>query len=93
VTWRHASSDCRTETDIPPFTRLLFVAYFIEVGLLLIVVPWSAFWDRNYFLAAWPLLHTALDNNFARGAISGIGFVNVCAGVIELVSLLVRRRR
>ena len=30
--------------------RLLFLAYFIEVGLVLLVVPWSPFWERNYFL-------------------------------------------
>ena len=30
--------------------RLLLVAYFIEVGLLLVLVPWSPFWERNYFL-------------------------------------------
>ena len=29
--------------------RLIYVAFFLEVGLLLIVLPWSAFWDRNYF--------------------------------------------
>ena len=29
--------------------RLLLVVYFIEVGLLLVLVPWSPFWERNYF--------------------------------------------
>ena len=37
--------------------RLLLVAYFIEVGLLLVLVPWSPFWERNYFLTAFPALH------------------------------------
>ena len=36
--------------------RLAYVAFFLEVGLLLIVVPWSGFWDQNYFATAWPLL-------------------------------------
>jgi hypothetical protein len=92
ATSQPASSGCRTETDIPPFTRLLFVAYFIEVGLLLIVVPWSAFWDRNYFLTVWPALHNVLESNFARGAVSGVGVVNVCAGLVELAALLRWRR-
>jgi hypothetical protein len=38
------------------FTRLLLVVYFLEVGLLLVLLPWFAFWDRNYFADAFPLL-------------------------------------
>ena len=34
-------------------SRLVFLAYFAEVGLLLLIVPWSPFWDRNYFLQVW----------------------------------------
>ena len=30
--------------------RTLFIAFFFEIGFALLVVPWSAFWDRNYFL-------------------------------------------
>ena len=30
-------------------TRVLFAAYLLEAGLILIVAPWSAFWDRNFF--------------------------------------------
>jgi hypothetical protein len=32
----------------------VFVALFVEIGLLLVVLPWSGFWDRNYFGAALP---------------------------------------
>jgi hypothetical protein len=34
--------------------RLAYVALFLEVGLLLVVLPWSGFWDRNYFVSAAP---------------------------------------
>ena len=61
-------------------SRLLFIVYFIEVGLMLIIVPWSSFWDHNYFAASWPPLHGIIRNNFLRGAVSGLGLVNVCAG-------------
>ena len=37
-------------------TRLLLAAYFLEAGLVLIVAPWSAFWDRNFFVARLPQL-------------------------------------
>ena len=71
--------------------RLLFVALYIEVGLVLIFIPWSAFWDRNYFAAVIPQLQGVMTNNFVRGAVSGLGLVNCAAGIAELISLFVGR--
>ena len=59
----------------------------IEAGLLLILIPWSAFWDRNYFVESVPSLHALLTNNFVRGAISGLGVVNLLAALGELADL------
>jgi hypothetical protein len=61
------------------------VAFFLEVGLLLIVLPWSTFWEHNYFGQIWPPLVPVLKNAFVRGAVSGLGVVNVVAGFFELV--------
>ena len=66
---------------------------FIEVGLLLVLVPWSSFWERNYFLTALPTLHEIIRNNYVRGAVSGLGVVNLLMGFNELASLLIDRRR
>jgi polyferredoxin len=73
--------------------RLLYTAFFIEVGLLLIVIPWSKFWDRNYFAALYPLLRPIVTNDFVRGAISGLGVVNLIAGFSELAPLFTPRVR
>jgi hypothetical protein len=72
--------------------RLLLVAYFIEVGLLLVLVPWSPFWERNYFLTALPALHEIVRNNYVRGGVSGLGVVNLLMGFNELASVLLARR-
>jgi hypothetical protein len=72
---------------------LLLVAYFIEVGLLLVVVPWSGFWDHNYLARVVPGLGAVTTNFFARGAVSGLGLVNVAAGLSELLSVFSSRRR
>jgi hypothetical protein len=74
-------------------TRILLVAYFIEVGVLLVFVPWSAFWERNYFAQVVPGLSAFLANHFVRGAVSGLGVVNVVAGLAELLSMFSSRRR
>ena len=69
--------------------RLVFVAFFIEVGLLLVVLPWSAFWEQNYFARAWPVLQPLFVNNFIRGGITGLGLVNLVAGVFELMPMFI----
>jgi len=74
------------------FRRLLFVALLLETGLLLILVPWSTLWERNYFAGAIPGLDVFLGNAFVRGAVSGLGVVNVLAALGELVDLFGARR-
>jgi hypothetical protein len=73
--------------------RLLLVAYFIEVGLLLVLVPWSPFWERNYFVTEFPAIHEFVRNHYVRGAVSGLGVVNLLMGFNELASVLMARRR
>ncbi|MFN2444301.1 MAG: hypothetical protein ABR606_01725 [Vicinamibacterales bacterium] len=63
-------------------------ALLLEIGLLLILIPWSAFWDRNYFAGAVPLVKDAISNNYVRGAISGLGLVNIYAALAELSDVL-----
>jgi hypothetical protein len=48
---------------------------------------WPAFWERNYFATAWPPLRAFLSNNFVRGAVSGLGVVNLFAGFADLAYL------
>jgi hypothetical protein len=70
---------------------LVYVAFFFEVGLLLLVLPWSAFWERNYFVFTWPAIKPFLTNNFVRGGVTGIGAVNVFAGVADLMLMFSSR--
>lgn len=72
--------------------RLVLIMFYLEVGLVLTVVPWSIYWERNYFGDLVPLLHAIMVNNFFRGAISGLGLVNLAAAASELRSLLAARR-
>ena len=71
--------------------RLLRSALFLEFGFVLIVVPWSVYWDRNYFAELVPPLHQWLTNNFVRGAVTGLGVVNALAGCFELLSMYAGR--
>jgi hypothetical protein len=71
--------------------RLVFVALFLEVGFLLLVIPWSSFWDNNYFAQAVPAVRALITNNFVRGAVSGLGVINLYLGLAELVSIVSAR--
>jgi hypothetical protein len=56
------------------------------------VVPWSTFWERNYFADRIPPLQDILANDFVRGAVSGLGLVNLMAGLVDLAGVMSVRR-
>jgi hypothetical protein len=55
-----------------------------------VLIPWSAFWERNYFLEG-SALAAFFTSNYTRGAISGLGLVNVWAALGELSDLFGRK--
>jgi hypothetical protein len=59
------------------------VAFFVEMGMVLVVLPWVRNWTENGLLMAYPNLRFFLQNNFVRGLISGLGFLDVGFGVGE----------
>ena len=68
--------------------QLLFVAYLVEAGLVLLIVPWSGLWERNAFIqmaATWMV--DIARSGWARGAVSGVGLLLVGAGLAEAVSI------
>jgi hypothetical protein len=69
------------------------VALLLESGLLLVLIPWSAFWDRNVFLEWLGSAGTLLTSNYARGAITGLGLLNVWAALAELGEAFSSRRQ
>lgn len=57
--------------------RALVVLICFELGVLLILAPWSSFWERNYFLDRYPELIPIFLNPFVRGLITGLGLLDV----------------
>ena len=68
--------------------RLLIVGIFLEIGIVLLFVPWSEYWDHNLFVEALPVA----TSNFVRGAISGLGLLNLVAAIAELASVVRQMR-
>ena len=47
------------------------------MGIVLLVLPWVAFWHQNYFVREFRWVDLFAMNYFVRGAISGLGLVNI----------------
>jgi hypothetical protein len=57
--------------------RIVLLLLWFELGVVLILLPWSDYWDVNYFLYQYPSLGFLLKNSYLRGMISGLGIMNV----------------
>jgi hypothetical protein len=64
-------------------TTLLSVLSSLLAGILLAVVPWTAFWETNYFLHPHPVLRQLMLSAFTRGAVTGLGLVNIMIALYE----------
>lgn len=61
---------------------LLSILSSLLVGLVLVFAPWISFlgvelWESNWFLQLWPAARGVLLSPFTRGAVTGIGLVNL----------------
>lgn len=59
---------------------IVFILFCLEVGLFLVLLPWSSLWERNYFLYRYPGLAPWFLSHYVRGAISGLGFADLVLG-------------
>jgi hypothetical protein len=57
-----------------------------------VLIPWSSFWDRNYFAELSRGLGAVMSSNYVRGAVTGLGLVNMWAALGELGDLFGSRK-
>lgn len=67
---------------------LLVVVVCFEVGVFLVVFPWMEAWGRNSIPMFSPGLIDLWENNFFRGALSGLGLINIWISFQEMLRLL-----
>lgn len=56
------------------------------------LIPWSAFWERNYFVEGSRAFGAVFTSNYTRGAVTGLGLINVWAALAELADLFGSRK-
>jgi hypothetical protein len=74
-------------------SRLLGVSFAIfafEIGLFLVLFPWMGdAWDLNYFQSGL-FLSSFWSEPYFRGAVSGVGLINIYIGLLQITRLLRR---
>jgi len=66
---------------------LFAVIFCFELGVFLLVFPWASEWDLNYF-SSLPLWASSIwASPYFRGAISGLGVLNIYVSFIEVFRL------
>jgi hypothetical protein len=87
-------------TDAPPPAsrprwqgRLLtacFMIFALEVGLFLVIFPWQDTWSVNYLQGLAPSLEGVWDDPRFRGALTGLGLVNIYIACLQFIRLFRR---
>jgi hypothetical protein len=61
-------------------SAMLVVALCV-MGAILFYLPWTSFWEKNYFLSHFPSLMRILLHPAFRGAVSGLGVLDIFLAV------------
>lgn len=78
-------------------TVILFISLFFMAGVMLILLPWLNLgavgdWGDNYLLAVvseqtgLPIIRQAVASGWVRGAITGLGVLNVFLAFWEIAN-------
>ena len=64
----------------------VLVLFCVYLGVLVMVLPWwTRMWDQNMFFEARPHLARVMHLGAVRGAISGLGLLDIWIGISEAV--------
>lgn len=83
------ASDSRSDVAV----RLIQFISSLMVGATLVLAPWTPLWENHPALATSLRLREILLAPWFRGAVSGLGFVNLAAAALDLSHLLFKRTR
>src|SRR5262245_8722987 len=70
-------------------TVVVYIMICFEVGVLLIILPWTHYWEDNVFLffitGKLDGMQTFLTSGYVRGAVTGLGVLNILAGFRDTI--------
>jgi hypothetical protein len=59
----------------------VLVVFCCLMGAVLFYLPWTGIWEQNYFLSHFPSLMRILLHPSFRGAVSGLGILDIFLAV------------
>ncbi len=60
------------------FSYVVYCVFTLEVGLFLLIYPWmQPVWSQNFLFHLVPEWHPFFMSNYFRGAVSGLGVLNL----------------
>lgn len=74
--------------------RALFAVFALEIGLFLLVYPWMDQWNLNHLPAQFRSMFMNLnledvwDDPYFRGAVSGLGLINLWIALHQAVRVI-----
>ena len=80
---------------VAKLTVIFFIVICLQAGVLLMLLPWISLgvlgdWGNNYLLAVvtektgLPILRQAVASNWVRGAVTGLGILNLFIAFWEI---------
>lgn len=75
-------------------TSVLFIIFCLELGLFLMIYPWTDSWAGNYFSWIGPprmqlYWHQFWTNGYFKGAVTGLGLLNIWVAVAEALRMYI----
>jgi hypothetical protein len=87
LTADHLDAEPRSASGAGRMIRIIVILFCVEVGLILLLLPWSLLWDNNFFFSLAPQWNQVWLNFYTRGAVSGLGVVNLWIAATEAMKL------
>jgi hypothetical protein len=68
--------------------QVISILCSLLVGAVLVAAPWTPLWDANYLVQPHAAMRALLLSPMVRGAVSGLGLVNILLALHEARLLL-----
>lgn len=69
---------------------ICFAIFAFEIGLFLVIFPWMDAWNFNSIQEVVPAIRNIWGEFYVRGAVAGLGFVNLYVAGLEIARLFKR---
>ena len=66
---------------------IVFIVFCAEIGLFLLIYPWTDLWGENVILNLAPQWTELWFSGYFRGLLSGLGILNVYIAIGEILRL------